>query len=255
MPTIRRIGASSLTTMVETVSPRVAVFITAFNEEAVIGEVIGGIDDAYDVYVIDDGSTDATADVAQRLGASVITHPINLGQGMAITTAFKLLAACAYDVIIEMDGDGQHDPKEIPVFVAAMGRTASDIIAGSRLLGSDYREAPWSRRAMLPPLSLLLRCLTRYRISDFMCGFRAFRGEALRRVAPILDDLVESEYIASEMWVKFAGAGLTATEVPVRLGARKQGRSYKGHALARYGFGILRTIVRAKLDMFRYWRA
>lgn len=98
---------------------------------------------------------------------------------------------------------------------------------------------------------MVLNKLTGYNISDSMCGFRAFRVETLKKVAPYLNDLVETEYIASEMWIRFARAGLTATEVPINLHKRQRGSSYKGHALLRYGFGIVRTIIRAKLDTFK----
>jgi len=241
----------SLTTMSEPTQTRVAVFVTAFNEEQALGGVLSGISPSYDVFVVDDGSSDDTARVARQHGAASVSHPINLGQGMAITTAFKLLATRDYDIIIEMDGDGQHDPAEIGVLVNAMEETGADIVAGSRLLGSNYQGAPASRRLLLPPLSFVLRRMTGYKISDFMCGFRAFRREAIHSVIGIVDSMLESEYIASEMWIRFANAGLTATEVPIHLAASLQRGSYKGHALARYGLGIIRTIVRASLEVAR----
>jgi len=230
---------------------KVAVFITAFNEGAVIGDILGQINEGFDVYVIDDGSTDRTAEIAKEAGARVVSHPINLGQGLAVITMFKIAVAIDYDFIVHIDGDGQHDPKDIPKFLEKMKETGADIVAGSRLLGSNYEGAPLSRRMLLSPLTWVLNKLTGYNISDSMCGFRAFRGEVLKKITPILDEMVETEYLASEMWIRFARAGLTATEVPINLSARKHGSSYKGHALARYGLGIIRTIFRAKLDTYK----
>lgn len=230
---------------------KVAVFITALNEEEVIGDILSDIDASYDIYLIDDGSCDSTAKIARGYRAQVISHPINLGQGMAVITAFKVLSEKDYDIVIEMDGDGQHNPKEIPKFIEKMEETGADIVAGSRILGSNYEAAPLSRRITLTPLSWVLNKLTGYNISDSMCGFRAFRGDALKKVAPTFDDMLETEYLASEMWIKFAKAGLTVTEVPITLSERKHGSSRKGHAFARYGFGVIKTIIRAKLDTYK----
>lgn len=230
---------------------KVVVFITALNEEEVIGDILSDIDASYDIYLIDDGSSDSTAEIARGYRAHVISHPINLGQGMAVITAFKVLSEKDYDIVIEMDGDGQHDPKEIPKFIKKMEETGADIVAGSRILGINYETAPLSRRITLVPLGSVLRKLTGYNITDFMCGFRAFRGGALRKVAPTFDDMLETEYLASEMWIKFAKAGLTVAEVPIMLSERKHGSSRKGHAFLRYGFGIIKTIIRTKLDTYK----
>lgn len=230
--------------------PRTAVFITAYNEASTLDSILASMPD-WDVFIIDDGSTDGTPAIANGYGAHVISHPINLGQGAAVITAFRVLSFKDYDIVIEMDGDGQHDPAEIPKFVETLERSGADIVAGSRLLGSNYDGAPLSRRLMLYPLTWTLNLLTGYRISDSMCGFRAFRGTAIQKLAPILNDMVETEYIASEMWLRFAELGLSATEVPINLASRKTGGSYKGHAFAKYGVGIIRTILRTLLESYR----
>jgi glycosyltransferase involved in cell wall biosynthesis len=226
---------------------KLAVFITAFNEERTIRDVLSSIGGPCDVFVIDDGSSDMTRAVSKKHGARVISHPINLGQGMAVVTAFKFLANKDYDIVIEMDGDGQHDPKEIPNFISKMEETGADVIAGSRKLGTDYDGAPFVRRLFLSPLTSVLNRLTGYEISDSMCGFRAFSGSALKRTEHLFDSLIETEYIASEMWIKFAKLGLKVSNVPIHLAGRKHGFSYKG--LFRYGWGVVRAIVRAKLDV------
>ncbi len=229
---------------------RVAVFITAFNEERTIGEIIALINDSYDVYIIDDGSSDTTADIAREKGAYVISHPVNLGQGMAVLTAFKVLSSFDYDIIIEIDGDGQHDPREIDAFVTEMNSNTYDIIAGSRILGSNYKEAPFFRRFFLKPLTMVINVLSGYCLSDSMCGFRAFRGASLARVSYLFDDMIEPEYIASEMWIRFAQAGLTVGNLPIHLADRRYGISYKG--LFRYGWGVFATIVRTKLETYKH---
>jgi glycosyltransferase involved in cell wall biosynthesis len=229
-----------------------AVFVTAYNEEKVIGDVLSLINGSYDVFLIDDGSDDKTAEIARNHGAEVISHPINLGQGMAVITAFELLAEKDYDIVIEMDGDGQHDPREISKLVDKMQETGADIVAGSRVLGSNYKGAPLARKVFLSPLTWVLNRLTGYKISDSMCGFRGFRGGSLARVRHLFGDMLEPEYIASEMWIKFAKSGLTAVDVPITLSGRRQGYSYKG--LYRYAWGVISTTIRSKLDTYKYYK-
>jgi glycosyltransferase involved in cell wall biosynthesis len=229
---------------------RIAVFITVYNEEKAIAGVLEEISSIFDVYVIDDGSTDGTVEISKKYGAEIISHPVNLGQGSAVITAFKVLLEKNYDFIIEIDGDGQHDPKEIPLFIKKLEKSGVDIVAGSRILGSNYKKAPFARRFFLKPLTFVLNALTGYHISDFMCGFRAFRSSSLKKIRYIFDEMVEPEYIASEMWIRFSGEDLTAGEVPITLSGRKHGFSYKG--LFRYGWGVISTIIRAKLTIVKY---
>lgn len=231
------------------VKAKVAVFITAYNEEGTIGDVLSLIDESYDVYVISDGSTDRTISIAKKQQVKIISHPLNLGQGMAVLTAFKLLLPKDYDIIVEMDGDGQHAPQEIQSFVNKIQESGIDIVVGSRILGLDYKGAPWARKFFLPVLTWVINKLTGYQMTDAMCGFRAFRVKALKDVTYIFDSFEEPQYLASEMWIRFANAGLTVSEVPVTLAGRKCGFSYKG--LFRYGWGVLTTIIKTTLDLYK----
>ncbi len=228
----------------------VAVLITVYNEEKIVGDIIKKIPNEYHVFVVDDGSTDNTAEIARRNGAHVISLPLNLGQGAASTVGYKITAAAGCKYLIKMDGDGQHDPREIPKFVERLKNSDVDVVVGSRILGSNYKGAPLARRIFLPLLTSLLNRLTGYNLTDSMCGFRAFRGESLRgKIVPIFDRIVEPEYMASEMWIRFANAGITVAEVPITLSNRKHGSSYKG--LFRYGWGVISTIIRTKLDTYK----
>ena len=228
---------------------KVAVFLTVYNEENLIPGVLEKIDRRYHIYVIDDGSNDRTVEISKKFGVDIISHPVNLGQGMAVITAFRILLEKNYDFIVEMDGDGQHDPKEIPLFINKLNETEVDIVAGSRILGTNYKGAPLARKFFLTPLTYLLNKLTGYSISDFMCGFRAFRCRSLKKIKYIFDEMVEPEYIASEMWIRFSRERLIADEVPITLFGRKHGFSYKG--LIRYGWGVISTIIRTKLAILK----
>jgi glycosyltransferase involved in cell wall biosynthesis len=220
---------------------KAAIVFSALNEAINISEVIEKSKCYGEVIVVDDGSSDATVSTSDNCGATVVKHPINLGQGVAVLTGFKVALDGGYDVIIEMDADGQHDPDEIPHFIKRMEESGADIIVGSRILGSNYEGAPWARRFFLPWLTRLLNMITGYNMTDSMCGFRAFRSKSLRKALPLLDRMLEPQYLAAEMFIRFSRLGLTVEEVPITLKARSSGVSHKG--LFRYGWGVSRAIL------------
>ncbi|MEE9382977.1 MAG: glycosyltransferase family 2 protein [Nannocystaceae bacterium] len=228
----------------EMASGRVVVTLTAYNEEKNIAPVVRQcVDLGYDVIVVDDGSRDDTAGVAHRHGARVVRHHRNLGQGYALLTSFRAALELDYDIVVEMDADGQHDPAEIPLFLPLFLNEQIDIVVGSRILGKTHDDAPFFRRIFLPHFTTLINVLTGYEMTDALCGFRAFRATSLRRVAPILASMLEPQYIAAEMFIRFSGAGLRVAEVPVVLRNRTSGTSHKG--FVRYGLGVLKAILRA----------
>jgi glycosyltransferase involved in cell wall biosynthesis len=151
-----------------------------------------------------------------------------------------------YDILIEMDGDGQHDPKDIPRFVEELENSDFDIVVGSRILGKDYKTAPFLRRTVLPHLTALINRLTGYQMTNSMCGFRAFRVSSLRKVIKEFENMFEPQYLAAEMFIRFAHSGLTVTEIPIELKERASGRSRKG--TLRYGWGVGMAILNTILE-------
>lgn len=218
---------------------RVVVTITAYNESEVIGSVLKKIPESMDVILVDDGSTDNTADIALQHGVKVIQHPVNLGQGVAVVTSFRAALMGDYDVIIEIDGDGQHDPEEIPKFLEKLTEGNSDIVVGSRYLGSTYK-APLYRRMGIPFFTFLVNTITGYRLTDSMCGFRVFRSEALKKFCYDLNQ--SRQYMAPEIFIKAAHYGLNVEEIPVHISERPHGTSWKG--ALKYGYGLLKTIIK-----------
>lgn len=225
---------------------KTAVVLTAFNEEKNLPSVLQEIGDDYTVYVIDDGSKDETQRIAAERGCRVVSHAINLGQGLTALTGYRAALDDGFDIIIKMDADGQHDPGEIPLLAAKMDETGCDIVVGSRRLGTNYSSAPFFRKTFLPVYTWIINTLTGYRMTDAMSGFRAFRADSLRQAEKILGDMIEPQYMASEMFVRFAKAGLSVTEAPINMRERKSGSSYKG--FVRYGWGVLKAILRTFLD-------
>lgn len=226
----------------------IAILIIARNEERSIKDVIVNIPIKSTVYVVDDGSGDSTAGIARSCGAKVISLPINIGQGAAVIVGYKITATGGHDFIVKMDGDGQHDPAEIPKFIKALKLKPIDMVIGSRILGSNYKEAPFLRKAFLKPITYLINKLTGYNLTDAMCGFRAFRGKSLTKMIRIFDKILEPEYMASEMLIRFSKAKITVDEVPIHMQNRKHGYSYKG--MFRYGLGIAIAIIRTKIDLY-----
>lgn len=226
---------------------KILVTLTALNEARNIGNIIKTITaNGYQCLLVDDGSSDGTQTIAASLGATVIRHSINLGQGYAVLTSFKAALAEDCDIIIEMDADGQHNPSQIPLFIEKIKKTDADIIVGSRILGSNYERAPFFRKTFLPHFTWIINRLSGYSMTDSMCGFRAFKKKSLGRVANLLDEMLEPQYLAAEMFLRFAKAGLTVEEVPIALKERSSGKSYKG--LVRYGFGVIKAITRVLAD-------
>jgi glycosyltransferase involved in cell wall biosynthesis len=226
----------------------VLVTLAARDEERNVGAVVRRLRElGFRCVVVDDGSTDRTVEVAAAAGAEVVSHAVNLGQGDALLTGFKVcLLDPDCDVIVEMDADGQHDPADVPRFVDKLRNGTADIVVGSRILGSHQPNAPSLRRIFLPYYTGLINRLTGYQMTDALCGFRAFRRDSIARAAPLLNFVIEPQYMAAEMFIRFSRAGLRIEEIPVHLAERRWGVSRKG--VLRYGFGILRAIARTLLD-------
>jgi len=204
-----------------------------------------------DFLFVDDGSNDNACAILESRGVPYIRHEINLGQGIACNTGMLAAIRMGYDVVITMDGDGQHDFSDIPVFLECLETTDADIVVGSRVLGRNHGDAVFARRFFLPHVTWVVNRLSGYRLTDAMCGFRAYRVESLKRVVEDLARLMEGEYTAAELFMRFGKAGLKVREVPVTLNNRIGGRSHKG--MVKYGVGIVRAITRTLVDM-HYWR-
>jgi glycosyltransferase involved in cell wall biosynthesis len=220
---------------------KTAVFITALNEEKIIGEVISKIDKSYDVYLIDDGSRDKTAEIAALHGAKIIRHIMRLGQGFANVTGMKFLALKDYDIIVKIDGDGQHNPREIHEGINVLLDGNYDVVIGSRILGSNYKSAPFLRRRFLPLVTWIINKISGYQLTDSMSGYRIFNAGSLKNILGVLEDMSEPQYFAAEILIIFARCGLKIGEFPIKMEARRHGSSYKG--VIKHGWGVAKAII------------
>ena len=153
----------------------------AFNEEKHIGAVvISSQRHASKVVVCDDGSTDMTAEIADRLGAIVIRHPTNLGKGVAIKDLFSTAKFLGADVVVTLDGDGQHDPRQVPLLIKPILEGAADIVNGSRFLKAN--PIPNHRRLGDSMLNSLSNFTSHSKLTDSSSGFRAYSRWAIDKI-------------------------------------------------------------------------
>ncbi len=161
----------------------VMVGIPCYNEEVAIGSLVVRASQYADrVVVLDDGSTDKTAEVARLAGADVLVHSANRGKGAALRDLFTYATQCGVDILVILDGDGQHDPDDIPKLVQPLMLDEADIVNGSRYLNGGHRETPRYRRFGQVVLDKVTRLgLSRdVNVTDTQSGFRAFSMKAAR---------------------------------------------------------------------------
>jgi len=203
---------------------RVAI-VPAFNEAQIVGRVIDELfeqDAELDVVVIDDGSVDATAEVARQHGAIVLRLPFNLGIGGAVQTGFRYAFEHGYDIAVRVDGDGQHDPSQLGRVVAPVLADEADIAVGSRFVGEgDGYRSSRSRRVGIRLLALVVSRIVGRRVTDTTSGFQALN----RRGIALFAHDYPHDYPEVEAMVMVSRHRLRAIEVPVTMRERSSGRS------------------------------
>lgn len=197
-----------------------------YNEQDFVHSVLDEVTQyAPNVLVVDDGSTDATADrLAERDDIAVVTHAKNAGYGAALKSAFQYAIDNDYEILVTLDCDGQHQPKRIPRFVAACENV--DIVSGSRYLKTyEGDSAPPAQRLFINRhITKQLNQTYGLVLTDAFCGFKAYRVDALKRL-----DIQDNGYaMPLELWVQAAMLGLKVMEIPVPLIYLDLSRSFGG---------------------------
>jgi glycosyltransferase involved in cell wall biosynthesis len=231
-------------------SPRVLAVVPALNERDSVGSVIRELRTLVpppDVLVVDDGSGDDTADVAERAGAVVCRLPFNLGVGGAMRAGYRYAERGGYDVVVQVDADGQHDVSFVPGLLEAL--EGADVVIGSRFAGLGEYRVGGPRRWAMRLLARVLSFLAHEPLSDVTSGFRAVNRRGIRLFAEhypseYLGDTVESLVIA-------ARTGCRVSEIPVTMRQRSSGRA--SQTTVRSMLYLARAIVALGLALCRRW--
>lgn len=212
-------------------SLQITAIIPAYNEQVSIGSVILKTRMYVNrIIVVDDGSQDRTEEIAVLAGAEIIKHQTNLGKGKALESGFK--AAKGSEIIITLDGDGQHNVTDIPKLIKPLISGEADIVNGSRYMNGDDEDTPAYRRVGQSVLDVATNFNARSDITDSQSGFRAFAGYTVPAFK-----FRESGYgIESEMIIEASNAGFRIKEVPI--GVRYDVNGSKKHPLT-HGIGVL----------------
>jgi glycosyltransferase involved in cell wall biosynthesis len=207
------------------VNRSVLVIVPAHNEEAslpaTLRELMATAPDV-DVLVVDDGSTDATAAVARTAGVAVVRHPINLGVGGALQTGFRFAFERGYEVGVQLDADGQHDPGYLAELTRPVIEGTCDVAIGSRYVAKSEYRAPLARRLGMLMFSGVVRLVLHQRIADTTSGYRAYH----RSVMQVCQYDFPKDFPDAPLLIALARRGFRLREIPVRMRERQAGVSF-----------------------------
>ena len=196
----------------------------AYNEEKTIAATIECFRELklpYDLIVVNDGSRDRTAEILAELGVTSITLPYNLGLGGAMQTGYRYARRHGYDIAIQLDADGQHDPKDLPRLVEAVQQTGAGLVIGSRFVAPTGYHAPLDRRLAMIFFSQLISLIVGYRLTDTTSGYQAIN----RQVIELFAEWYPSDFAEVEGMVYLHRRGIRIHEIPVRMYERQGGVS------------------------------
>jgi glycosyltransferase involved in cell wall biosynthesis len=228
--------------------------VPAFNEAGCIAQTVGEIREHaadFDVLVVDDGSADATAAIALAAGARVVSLPFNVGIGGAMQCGYLYARDHGYTVAVQVDGDGQHDPRDIPRLLAALAADPDiEMVTGSRFLEDGGYRSSRMRLVGIRVFAALMSLITRQRVTDPTSGFRM----SARRGIELFARDYPPDYPEVEAILLLHSHSLRMKEVSVAMRPRTSGRSTIGRAIPVYYmfkvlFAVLVGLLRARPDL------
>jgi len=205
-------------------SNRVLILIPAYNEALRLGKVLSSIRALHpqmDLLVVDDGSKDGTSKTAETHGARCVTHPFNMGYGVALQTGYKYALNHNYDFLVQMDGDGQHDPSFISTLLDPVRSEQADVVIGSRFLApssnntdAEKYKASFARRIGMRVFGSIASLCIRQWITDPTSGYQAMSNKVFYILA---GDKFPVDYPDADVIIMLHRAGFRIREVPVRM--------------------------------------
>ena len=204
---------------------RVLVIIPAHNEEdslpATLAEVRAKAPNV-DILIVNDGSRDATAKVAKAAGVAVVSHPVNLGVGGALQTGFRYAVEHGYEIGVQLDADGQHDPAYLAVLLEPVLSGKADVSIGSRYVEQTGYRAPLNRRLGMLFFSGIVHLALKQRITDTTSGFRAYNLAVMQ----VCQHDFPKDFPDAPLLIALARRGFRLTEVAVVMRERHAGQSF-----------------------------
>ncbi|MFB6202144.1 MAG: glycosyltransferase family 2 protein [Halorhabdus sp.] len=221
---------------------RTVAVLPAYDEADTIGPVIEGARaHVEEVVVVDDGSSDGTADRAREHGATVIEHVFNTGVGGAVRTGYRYAIEHGYEYVLQIDADGQHDPDAIPRLLSAADD--ADMVIASRYRNGSFAEYSPVRRAGIRFFTWVVNALGGVDVTDVTSGFRVYRVEALESILHRSDD-----HWAVEQTLDAARRDQRIVEVSVAMPTRATGESqFTIDTFVRYPFRMADVVLRVLL--------
>lgn len=216
------------------------VVIPAYMEEDHIEHIIkelNMLNVGLKIWVVDDGSIDETRKRAKNLGVTVIKHNINLGQWAALKTGFTIAMMNGAEIIVSIDADGQHDPKDIQKLINPILTSKTDIVIGSRFLGKEKPEMAKYRYFGIKLFNKLLSIISGLNISDCTSGYRSYNSKAIQKILP---HLKEPQYGALEFLINAQKQKCKIIEKPIKT--KYNIISKKGKL--KYGYNLMKTIIK-----------
>ncbi len=219
---------------------KVVAAIPCHNEERYIVDVVArSLSHVDAVIVVDDGSTDSTARNAEAQGASVVRHPTNQGPGAAVATGFSAALEAGADVVVTLDGDGQHNPDEIPLLSSPIVEGQADIVVGSRFL-NGRSNAPLYRRFGIGVITYLYNLGARDRLRDSQSCFRAYSRRLLEEIP-----LTERGFgFSVEILIQARRRGYRIAEVPISCAYHRESHSLNP---VHHGLAVALKVLRLRL--------
>jgi len=198
---------------------KIAVGLPAYNEEKNIASIIIKLEKIADTLIVcNDGSSDLTGEIAEKMGAVVINHKKNLGYGAAIRSLFLKSKEFDVDVLVTFDADGQHDVKDIKKVITPISEKNADLVIGSRFLDNNQDNIPSYRKTGIQIITKLTNISLNEKIKDSQSGFRAYSKEVFSKIIPSDNGMG----VSSEILIKASNNGFRIAEVPIKI-------SYEGN--------------------------
>ncbi|MFW5978131.1 MAG: glycosyltransferase family 2 protein [Halohasta sp.] len=221
----------------------VLAIVPAYNEAETIADVVTETSRYVDkVVVIDDASTDGTASRAREVADGVVTHPRNMGVGGAVHTGYLVGVREAFDVVVQIDGDGQHDPADIPRFLERIVDGEADMVVGSRWLNDSHREYSLVRRAGIRFFTWEVNTLADLDITDVTSGFRAYTTELLADLSR-----PENSHWALEQTLETSRKGYRIVEISTPMPPETDGSQFDLGTFLKYPPRMIKTTMKVLL--------